>query len=169
MKKIILGAALVVILSGCGTTTDTMDVSGTITEKEFEMGSTSCTMYAFKAPGKPAPPPPAPKPVVKAPVVAPVKPVATGGAAKPAATGAPVSVVKPVATGYRPAQGPIPTKSYKARSYVVYPIIGSSNRCYRADCWEIEFQTDDWQTFDVCVSKEVYDAYDVGDTFPERG
>lgn len=162
MRKIITGTALVLSLSACGTpgnTTDpgTLDVSGVITEMDYETGSSSCTMYALKAPSKPVPP--APKPVV----VAPVKPASTG-AAKPAA-----SAAKPATTGYRPAQGPIPTKSYKSRSYVVYPIIGGSNRCYRSDCWEIEFQTDDGQEFDVCVSADTYKTYRVGDTFPQRG
>lgn len=158
MKGIILGAALVMSLSACGTsnTTDpeTLDVSGVITEKEFETGSSSCTM-AFKAPGKPAPAPAKPAPAKPA-VVAP-KP-ATGGVGTKAGS-----------TGYRPAQGPIPTKSYKSGSYKVYPILGGSNRCYKSDCWEIEFRTSDGEEFDVCVTKGVYDSYRVGDTFPKEG
>lgn len=155
MRKIIAGATLLLSLSACSTPSNTMDpdtieVSGTIMEKEFEPGSSSCTMNVFKAPGKPAPP--APKPPVKAPVVAPVKPAATGAA-------------KPGATNYRPAEGAIPRKTYKARSYVLFPYTGT-NRCYKADCWEIEFETADGQTFDVCVTKITYDTYAVGDIFP---
>lgn len=162
MKKIIIGAALVLSLSACGTdsnTTDpeTMDVSGIITEMEFETGSSSCTMNLFKAPGRPAPPAPA-KP-------APAKPAAPAPA-KPPAGGA----TKPVTGGAKSAGGDVkPYKTYKSRSYVVYPIIGGSNRCYQTDCWEIEFQTADGQTFDVCVTEVIYRTYRVGDTFPKEG
>ena len=156
MKKIIIGAALVLCsLTACGTSTDEpQDISGTITEKEFEAASSSCTML-FKAPGKPAPAPAKP-PAVKPPV-APVKPAATG-AAKPAG-----------GSTYKPAQGDVkPHKTYKAGSYKVYPYTGL-NRCYKADCWEFEIQASDGQYYEVCVSREDYARYEVGNQFPKEG
>ena len=147
MKKIIIGVALVLSLSACGTADpETLDVSGTVTEMEFEKGSSSCTM-ALKFPQR-----------------------GGGGGGGRSGGGARSGSVKPATGGgAKPAPGGAqPAKKYKSGSYKVRPFSGVGS-CHQEDCWELEIRAQDGQMFDTCVTEDIYKKYRVGDTFPKKG
>lgn len=147
MKKIIIGAALVLSLSACGTADpETLDVSGTVTEMEFEPADSACTM-AFALPRK-----------------------GGGGGGGKSSGGSRSGPVKPATGGgNKPAPGGVqPPKKYKSGSYKVRPFSGVDS-CHKDDCWEIEIRTVDGQMFDTCVTEDIYKTYRVGDTFPKKG